>query len=65
MPGVHAEAPGAGAGTAPLAPGGNCAFAVGRGERESFSEAWTASVTALAPPDQGKSGCPFAAVRQG
>jgi len=34
-------------------------------KRDMFSEAGTASVTALAPPDQGKSGCSFAAVYQG
>ena len=37
--GRDAEAPGAEAGTAPLAPGDDCAFAVGRGGRREISRA--------------------------
>ena len=44
------EAPGAETGTAPLAPGDDCAFAVGHGGRRKISRAATASVTDVELP---------------
>jgi len=59
MAGGYAEAPGAEAGTAPLAPGDHCGFAVGHGGRKSTSKARDRFGYCLGASRPGKVGMPL------